>query len=309
MKATVLKRFFLISAGVVLGAMDMAAQYTLKVPQDENNNRDSEVKVVRSFAAPAGQNNGLKTLYLNKFITTFITTGDNIKLMDLSLPGNVIAGNQPGENIARIKPIKEMDNGEDMGILTIVGERSLTQFNLRYVTEQALATSQFSCSNEDGNSYLNPAVDMTQSQMYEYAWTIMNSSNKFYNVSTKVNRMKMRLNNIYSSGNYFFIDVSLENRTNIPFSIEEIRIKVADKKKVKRTNNQEIEVVPTLMVNNATSFKKQYRNVFVLPKLTFPDEKVLTITIAEKQISGRTITLSIDYSDVLCADAFDNSLM
>ena len=34
------------------------------------------------------------------------------------------------------------------------------------------------------------------------------------------------------------------------------------------------------------------------------DEKVLTIEISEKQISGRTITLRIDYADILHADAF-----
>ena len=47
----------------------------------------------------------------------------------------------------------------------------------------------------------------------------------------------------------------------------------------------------------------------VLKKLTFPNDKVLTIEMSEKQISGRTITLEIDYEDVLHADSFDSGLL
>ena len=56
------------------------------------------------------------------------------------------------------------------------------------------------------------------------------------------------------------------------------------------------------------NFKKSFRNVIVLPKMTFPDEKVLTITINEEQISGRGLTLHIDYQDVLNADGYHHTL-
>ena len=42
--------------------------------------------------------------------------------------------------------------------------------------------------------------------------------------------------------------------------------------------------------------------------MTFPDEKVLTITVNEKQISGRTTTLTIDYHDVLNADGYSHKM-
>lgn len=42
--------------------------------------------------------------------------------------------------------------------------------------------------------------------------------------------MKMRLNNIYAVGEYFFIDFSVDNHTNIRFDIDELRIKLADKR-------------------------------------------------------------------------------
>ena len=52
-----------------------------------------------------------------------------------------------------------------------------------------------------------------------------------------------------------------------------------------------------------------YRNVIVLKKMTFPDDKVLTIEMSEKQISGRNISMALDYEDVLAADTFDSILL
>lgn len=43
--------------------------------------------------------------------------------------------------------------------------------------------------------------------------------------------------------------------------------------------------------------------------MTFPNDKVLSIELSEKQISGRTISMNLDYEDVLAADAFDTLLL
>ena len=121
--------------------------------------------------------------------------------------------------------------------------------------------------------------------------------------------MVMRLNNIYSTGDYFFIDFSIDNKTNIRFDIDQIRMKLSDKKMSKATNAQSIEINPVMMLQQAKSFKYGYRNVLVIKKMTFPNDKVLTIEMAEKQISGRNIMLNIDYEDVLSADSFNASLL
>ena len=121
--------------------------------------------------------------------------------------------------------------------------------------------------------------------------------------------MTMRLNNIYSVGEYFFLDFSIENRTNIRFDIDEIRVKLNDKKMSKATTAQMVELTPAMMLDQSRSFKYGYRNVIVLKKMTFPNDKVLTIELSEEQISGRSISMSIDYEDVLSADSFHHSLL
>jgi hypothetical protein len=42
--------------------------------------------------------------------------------------------------------------------------------------------------------------------------------------------------------------------------------------------------------------------VFVFKKFTYPNKKVFSIELSEKQISGRNIKLEIDYKKVLNAD-------
>ena len=83
---------------------------------------------------------------------------------------------------------------------------------------------------QERNAYNNPAVSMSAADMTHHARRIWNSPAKIRNVATKAHRMVMRLNNIYSVGDYFFIDFSIENKTNIRFDIDEIRIKLTDKK-------------------------------------------------------------------------------
>ena len=43
--------------------------------------------------------------------------------------------------------------------------------------------------------------------------------------------------------------------------------------------------------------------------MTFPNDKILTIELSEQQISGRTISLSLEYEDVLNADSFNKALL
>jgi conjugative transposon TraN protein len=159
------------------------------------------------------------------------------------------------------------------------------------------------------NAYNNPKISMSTADMVSFARQVWNSPAMFRNVAHKEHRMEMRLNNIYAVGDYFFIDFSIENKTNIQFDIDEIRIKLADKKINKATNSQIIELTPALILEDTKSFKKGYRNVIVIKKLTFPNDKVITIEMTEKQISGRNISLNIDYEDVLSADSFNKVLL
>ena len=87
------------------------------------------------------------------------------------------------------------------------------------------------------------------------------------------------------------------------------KAKTLDAKLAKATNAQTIELTPTLVLEPGKTFRHGYRNVLVVKKLTFPNNKLLTIEMTERQISGRNISLNIDYEDVLAADSFHADLL
>ena len=250
----------------------------------------------------------LPQLTVNEQVTTVITASEPIRFVDIST--DKVVGDQPINNTIRLKP-KEGGHvdGDVLAIVTIVTERYRTQYALLYTTRLTEAVTDKEIVRTERNAFNNPAVSMSTVDMTRYAWKVWNAPAKYRNIATKAHRMVMRLNNIYAVGDYFFLDFSVENKTNIRFDIDEIRVKLADKKLSKATNAQVIELTPALVLQENKTFRYGYRNVLVLKKMTFPNDKVLTIEMTENQISGRNISLSIDYEDVLSADTFDASLL
>jgi len=250
----------------------------------------------------------MELLTVNEQVTTVITATEPIRFVDIST--DKVAGDQPISNTIRLKP-KEAGHadGDVLAIVTIVTERYRVQYALIYTTRLQEAVTDKEVQMEEQQPFHNPAVSLSTEDMYRFARQIWTSPARYRDVSNRKHRMIMRLNNIYAVGEYFFIDFSVENRTDIRFDIDEIRVKLADKKVSKATNSQIIELKPEMMLEKTKSFLHGYRNVMVVRKMTFPNDKVLTIEMSEKQISGRTISVNIDYEDVLNADSFNSSLL
>ena len=250
----------------------------------------------------------MELLTVNEQVTTVITATEPIRFVDIST--DKVAGDQPISNTIRLKP-KEAGHadGDVLAIVTIVTERYRVQYALIYTTRLQEAVTNKEVQMEEQQPFHNPAVSLSTEDMYRFARQIWTSPARYRDVSNRKHRMTMRLNNIYAVGEYFFIDFSVENRTDIRFDIDEIRVKLADKKVSKATNSQIIELKPEMMLEKTKSFLHGYRNVMVVRKMTFPNDKVLTIEMSEKQISGRTISVNIDYEDVLNADSFNRSLL
>ena len=236
--------------------------------------------------------NEMEQLTVNENVTTVITASEPIRLVDIST--DKVVGDKPIENVIRVKP-KEggHEDGAVLAIVTVVTERYRSQYALIYTTRLEEAVSDKEVQMDERNAFHNP-------------W---NSPAKYHSTRTNKHHATMRLNNVYAVGEYFFIDFSVENKTNLRFDIDELRFKLCDKKQQKATNVQDLMLEPTLLLDRSMSFQRGYRNVAVLKKMTFPNDKVLTIELSEKQISGRTISMTIDYEDILSADAFDSSLL
>lgn len=250
----------------------------------------------------------MELLTVNEQVTTVITASEPVRFVDIST--DKVAGDQPINNIIRLKPKEGAhEDGECLAIVTIVTERYRTQYALIYTTRLQEAVADKEVQLVERTAYRNPSVTLSTEEMFAIARQIWSSPARWRDVKVRQHRMEMRLNNIYSVGDYFFIDFSVNNKTNIRFDIDELRFKLSDKKTSKATNAQIIELSPQMMLENGKSFLHGYRNVVAIKKMTFPNDKVLSIEMSERQISGRTLMLNIDYEDVLCADSFNKVLL
>ncbi len=252
----------------------------------------------------------MQLLTVNENVTTLITASEPVRFVDIST--DKVVGDQPINNTIRLKPKEGMETNKDgdiLAVVTIVTERYRSQYALIYTSHLDEAVTDKAIALDERIPYNNPAVSMSTADMVKYAREIWTSPARYRNVSTRMHRMTMRLNNIYSVGEYFFLDFSVDNRTNIKFDIDQLRVKLQDKKTSKATTVQTIELTPELVLDPVKSFRYGYRNVIVIKKMTFPNDKILTIELSEKQISGRTIFLSVEYEDVLNADSFHKTIL
>lgn len=240
----------------------------------------------------------LPVVYINKDVSTHFISPEKVEYVDISIAD--IAGDIPLPNAVRVKPMKEGASG----VLTISSERFVVQYLLVYTDDLDKVYSRYNIPYSDVKSYVNPESDMTYAQLHDYCYKMLLSKKNYYNVSSNKHGMRVTLNNIYTVDKYFFFDISLLNKTNIQYDIENIRFFVEDKKKTKATTFQSIELTPRLVSQKDKNFKRKYRNIFVFDKFTYPEDKVFVIELSEKQLSGRVIRLEIEYNDILNADIF-----
>jgi conjugative transposon TraN protein len=230
-----------------------------------------------------------------------------IQYADIS--SHSIIGDMPVKTLLRIKLVPDslrhlQTDCTSLGVITIVGESFIAQYRLVFTNSpgqqipSAIAIQPEQCRPLDF-----PGITLTTPEMKSYAMEILHKGKKSVIRKAKAYGLTSYLNHVYTVGDHVFLDITLENKTNLAYDIDELRFKIEDKKITKATNVQSLEIKPEWQLYQQFSFKREYHNIYVFKKVTFPDSKILNVALSEKQISGRTITLKIKYKDILDADA------
>lgn len=260
---------------------------------------------VYAQSVPGIYRKDLPDIFISENISLHIISPEPITYADISTSG--IVGDLPVKNILRLKIRTDSLTVEAgyIGVVTIIGESFIAQYNLRYAgVLQPAISSQVQILPEQMRPLDVPGISLTGQEMKDYALAILKDHSRSVVRKEKAYGLKARLNHVYTIGDDIFLDLTYKNETNLAYDIDELRFKIEDKKINKATNVQSIEIKPVWQLYPLSSFKKTFRNIYVLKKVTFPENKVLNIELTEKQISGRTLTLQIKYRDILKADTF-----
>lgn len=244
----------------------------------------------------------LETIYINELVSTHFITSEPIQYVDIST--DHIVGDMTVKNILRIKPNQQEKSAtQEQGIVTIVCQKYMVQYRLLHADVREATKSKF-ISSMDGRGLLLPEITISAEEMKALSMQLLNESKEKPINSSTQRGMKITINQVYTTGDYYFMDVSIRNRSNIIFEIDQIRFQIKDKKVLKATNIQQIELEPEYVLYTQNRIRKRYRNVFVFKKFTFPNEKTFEIELSEKQLSGRNIKLQLDYKHILNAEPF-----
>lgn len=242
----------------------------------------------------------LPIIYLPKNVSVQFISPEPIQYVDIS-EKNVI-GDLPLKNVLRIR-LKDSVKSAD-AVVTITGEKFIAQYHVLSadtITGRD-AVTEIAINPADTRPLDISGVSLSQPQLKSMALNLFCKRPGHSIEHTKAFGLKASLYRIYSAGDYIFLNLGYENRTNLKYDLDELRFKVDDKKITKATNVQSVEIKPEYVLFGNPVFQHSYRNIIVLKKMTFPGDKVLHIELSERQLSGRVITLTISYKDVLDAD-------
>jgi hypothetical protein len=189
-------------------------------------------------------------------------------------------------------------------VVTVTGETFMAQYRIVYAAVHA--GREFPTQVEILPGDMRPlelnGLSLSKMQLDKLASSLLFIKNEYRIAHSKAFDIYGNVNHLATFGDYIFLDVVFVNRSNLKYDTDEIRFKIEDEKINKASTVQSIEIKPEFMLFGSPAFRRNYRNVFVFKKFSFPGHKILKMELNEKQISGRVISLKLKYKDVLEAD-------
>ena len=260
----------------------------------------------------------LPEIEITEGINLHIISPEPIQYVDLSTLK--LTGDLPATNIARIKitdspesneteKIKKQTtfiSGQNIGVITVVGQSFIAQYKVIYRNSENLNTvTNIHIQPENMQPIEFNKMVFSNLELRKFAMDIIQKKSEEHPIREEKNlKLNVQLNNVYVMSDYIFLDMTFKNNSNLSYDIEDLKFSIEDKKIYKATNNQSIEMTPIFQLNPQKHFKKNFRNIYVFKKFTFPNSKVMMIRLIEEQLSGRTIEMKVNYSDILKADTF-----
>jgi len=230
---------------------------------------------------------------------------------------NIIAGKATGsENVLRVKAaVRDFKTETNFSVITEDG--GFYTFNVKYAKEPEKLSIEMKDFMHDGDVENRPnnAMEVYLTELGNENPRMVWMTNKLiYNadqrlikhIGSKMFGIQFALKGIYVHQNFLYLHLEITNRTNVPFEIDFIRMKIVDKQVEKRTAIQETVIYPKRAFNNVTEVrgKSSERVVFTIDKITIPDDKELIVELFEKN-GGRNQRFVITNADLNRARVID----
>lgn len=234
--------------------------------------------------------------------TTHLVCQDRVSYLQVGDPSLILAEVVPGlPNLVRIKAAKPFDKESS---LTLVCAGRIYSLILRYNDTEKITYNLESFQSEKAGNYSGGMMP---------GYVLKNLSDQILlKRKTHIHRRKvekdgitLQLKNIYLKNDALFFEVVFTNETTLAYDVEGFHCWITDKRQQKATNVQEYQIFPCYQRYDVKTIPAgtTIREVFVLPKLTIPDKRILRIEMLEKALgnTGRKLSLEVKNKDILKA--------
>lgn len=210
--------------------------------------------------------------------TAHIIFPSPIRYVDLGSEDIIAAKADGSENVLRVKAAIEFDGFTNISVICEDG--TFYSFHVEYSDKPEKLTIVIAdeiYSSEYGKVPSKQIDEITRAIYKENKVHIKYLGSKLFSI-------QMLIHSIYVHEGLYFIHVVIKNSSAIPLDIDLVRFKIGDKKLSKRTAIQETHIQILSAFNEQTRIEPHSiaRIIYVLPKITIPDEKQLLIELFEK---------------------------
>jgi len=196
------------------------------------------------------------------------------------------------ENVLQIKAAKMGFAETNLTVVTADG--SFFAYVLNYTDSPADLSYQFSNSVISPKQVVVFTKDATTDEVQKNAGVVENKERIINNIRDEDNDIVVDVKGIYIHNDVIYFQLSLKNNSSVNYDVQSLRFYIQDKKRIKRTAEQEIDMQPLFLLGNANLIQNASEQVITvaLPKFTIPDKKYLAVQLMEKN-GGRHLSLRI----------------
>lgn len=236
---------------------------------------------------------------------THLVCPDRVSYLQVGDPSLILAEVVPDlANLVRIKATKPFENESS---LTIVCAGRIYSLILRYDDSDKITYKLASFQSEKAGNYSGGMMpDYVLKDLCDQI--LLKRKSHVHRRKVGKDGISVQLKNIYLKNDALFFDVKITNQTNLAYDVEGFHWWITDKKQQKATNVQEYQIYPSFQRYQVKSIPAEttIRKVFVLPKLTIPDKRILRFEMLEKALgnTGRKLSLEVKDKDILKAWKF-----
>ncbi|MDX4973865.1 conjugative transposon protein TraN [Myroides odoratimimus] len=235
--------------------------------------------------------------------TTHILFPSSIEYVDLG--SNEIIANkvEATSNVLRLKTVKEDITATNFTVITSDGK--YYNFNATYKPEPIQLSydlTKFENQNSKKQSeVLFKDLGTTTPSLADLFMKAIIKKNKIeLNIKNKSYGVEARLKSIYTQDGKLYFHLSINNKSNLPYTVDYISFKIKDRRTTKRSTIQEVSLKPIRSYADSQTINSQSKqdNVFMLDQFTLSDKQVLLIEVNEKNGVRRQV-LKVKSSDIL----------